>query len=355
MARIDILLPVHNGMPYLDAAIASIRAQSERDWRLLVLDHGSTDGSVALAARHATEDRRIELHNCAGAAGLADLLNLGLALCDGRYVMRHDADDICLPDRMALTLAAFARHPGMAVISGQAELIDAGDAAIGQLRLPVGIVRLSAASLFRNPISHPALTMDRAVIGRLGAQYGSDFLNVLPEEESMHVNGLAEDYFMFGQLALLGLCVNLAQPLIRYRWHAANVSSTRAQEQLRISLEISRFLARAFCKLHEVPVFDPAPFCNHGGQLFELDGGPDFDDAFRAMASALRRGLGTSEQLERELRYRRTLAHRSAPHMLLRYASFRQRYAAETGEWFALRSWLLRGLPGRALMTAEQA
>lgn len=351
MARIDILLPVHNGMPYLDAAIASIRAQSEGDWRLLVLDHGSTDGSAALAARYAEQDRRIEPHDCARAAGLADLLNLGLDMCDGRYVMRHDADDLCLPDRIAQTLAAFARHPGMAVVSGQAELIDAGDAAIGQLRLPVGIMRLSAASLFRNPISHPALTMDRAVIGRLGARYGRDFLGVLPEEDGPRVTGLAEDYFMFGQLALLGLCVNLSRPLIRYRWHAANVSSTRAREQRQLSLEISRFLARAFCRMHELPEFDPAPFCNHGGQLFELPGGPDFDDRFTAMASALRRGLGPSDQLERELHYRSTLANRSAPHMLMRYARFRQQHAAETGEWFALRSWLLRGLPGRALMS----
>lgn len=352
MARIDILLPVHNGLPYLEAAIASIRAQSVRDWRLLVLDHGSTDGSAALAARHAAADRRVELHDGAAADGLAALLNLGLARCDGRYVMRHDADDICLPDRMALTLAAFARHPGVAVVGGQAELIDAAGAAFGRLRLPVGIAGVSAACLFRNPVSHPALTMDRAVTGRLGAHYGADFLNVLPAEDSLNVSGLAEDYFMFGQLALLGLCVNLAQPLIRYRWHPANVSSLRTREQLRLSLAISRFLARAFCRMHGVPEFDPAPFCNHGFRLFELDGGPDFDAQFHAMAGALRRGFGASPQLERELRYRRTLAHRSAPRMLLRYARFRRQYPAETGEWLALRSWMLRRLPGRALPTA---
>jgi glycosyltransferase involved in cell wall biosynthesis len=354
MAHIDILLPVHNGLPYLDAAIDSIRAQSERDWRLLVLDHGSTDGSAAAAARHAGQDRRIELYDCAGASGLAELLNTGLARCDGRYVMRHDADDICLPDRMTRTLAAFARHPGIAVVSGQAELIDADDAAIGQLRLPVGIVRLSAASLFRNPISHPALTMDRALIARVGAHYGGDFLGVLSDHDSLRVTGLAEDYLMFGQLALLGLCVNLPTPLIRYRWHAANVSHTRARAQMRLSLEISRFLARAFCRLHELPPFDPAPFCNHGGQLFELPGGPDFDGEFQIMATALRRVLGPSEQLERELHYRGTLAHRSLPHMLARYERFRRRYPPETGEWFTLRSWLLRGLPGRALLTADQ-
>lgn len=353
MARIDVLLPVRNGLPYLGAAIASIRRQSVRDWRLLILDHGSTDGSVELAERHALADHRIALLDFSYASGLSELLNLGLERCDGRYVMRHDADDICLPDRMDQTMAGFAQHPGMAVVSGQAQLIDADDAVIGALRLPVGSARLSAASLFRNPISHPALTMDRAIIGRLGAQYGGDFLHVLDDGAAPHIDGLAEDYLMFGQLALLGLCVNLGRPLIQYRWHAGNTSSTRLHEQIHLSLAISRYLAKAYCRMHGVPDFDPAPFCNHGGQLVEpAHGGQDFDAAFQTMALALRRGLGASPQVERELRYRHTLAHRRLPYMLLRYLRFRQRYAPETGEWLTLRSWLLRRLPGRALLKA---
>jgi len=253
---------------------------------------------------------------------------------------------------MALSLAAFEQDRQCVAIGGQADVINAAGAPIGDMSMPIGRLRVGAASLFRNPISHPALTMDRVAIGRLGAHYGGDFLGVLPAEECPRINGLAEDYLMFGQLALLGLCINLAKPLIRYRWHAANVSSTRMREQMQLSLQISRFLVRAFCRMHEVPPFDPAPFCNHGGQLLELDHGPDYDAEFHTMALSLRRGLGATPQLERELRYRHTLAHRSAPRMLLRYARFRQQYPAETGEWLTLRSWLLRQLPGRALLKA---
>ena len=59
MARIDILLPVRNGLPYLGAAIDSIRRQSVKDWRLLILDHGSSDGSTELAARHADAEHEL--------------------------------------------------------------------------------------------------------------------------------------------------------------------------------------------------------------------------------------------------------------------------------------------------------
>ena len=352
MALIDILLPVRNGMPYLQGALDSVLAQTERDWRLLVLDHASSDGSAALVERYAARDRRIQRIDGGTAQGLSGLLNLGLARCDGRYMMRLDADDLCLPQRMAHTLAAFASHPGIAVVSGQGELIDDQDRPLGLLRLPPGITRLTAASLFRNPISHPALTLDLGRIRALGARYGHDFLRQLPPAEQIQVDGLAEDYLMFGQLALLGLCLNLPQRLIRYRWHPANVSQQRGAEQLRLSLRISRYLARSFCALRQLPPFDPAPFCNHGGQLFELADGPDYDDAFEHMAATLRRALGASAELERELAFRHTLAQRRLPTMLARYRRFRRRHAAETGEWFTVRSWLLRHLPGRALPAA---
>lgn len=352
MAAVDILLPVRNGAAYLGEAIDSVRAQTSSDWRLLVLDHGSTDGSVELAERYASLDRRIALHPFPRAAGLSDLLNKGLALCDCRYVMRHDADDICLPRRIELSLAAFAAEPGLAVVGGQAEIIDADGHHHGELRLPVGSARITAGSLFRNPFCHPALMMDHAQLQRLGARYGVDFLGVLPVAESLRVSALAEDYFLFGQLAMLGKCSNIPERLIRYRWHGSNISVTRGREQMALSLTVSRFLARSWALIHGQASFDPAPFCNPGGRLFDMGEQSDFDDAFAAMAASLRTVYGDSPQLQRELRFRRVLARRQLPAMLARYLRFTNTSTPETGEWYAVKSWLLRHLPGRACMPA---
>ncbi|MES2742457.1 MAG: glycosyltransferase family A protein [Pseudomonadota bacterium] len=353
MATIDVLLPVKDGLPYLAASLDSIGRQSYRDWRLLVLDHGSVDGSLALAQRYAEQDRRIEVHSWPDADGLSGLLNEGLARCDSRYVMRHDADDVCLPYRMRASLDAFARDPALLVVGGLAEVIDAGGGYGGRLRLPVGIGRVSAACLFRNPFIHPSLMMDLAGTARLGARYGTDFLRAAPLASPMQVRGLAEDYLLFGQLAILGRCINLPQQLIRYRWHGKNLSVTRFDEQMRVSLDISRFLAHSLCALHNLPHFDPAPFCNHGGKVFDMGGQHDFDHAFDAMAAGLRRALGDSDQLRRELAFRHILATRSAPRMLARFARFAAHHRGETGEWYAVKSWLLRAMPGRACQSAS--
>jgi hypothetical protein len=348
MARIDVLLPVRNGVDFLGESLDSIIGQSVKDWRVLVLDHGSTDGSRELAEAYHARDPRIEVHSRPDAVGLAGLLNVGLDLADCEYVLRHDADDICLPERMAMTLDAFDTYRDCIAISGQADMIDGAGVHTGELRLPPGHARVGAVSLFRNPICHPAATLRFDGIQKLGVRYGVDFLKAVPAAQSMEVLTLAEDYFLFGQLAMLGKCANVPQELIRYRSHGGNVSMTKFHDQMAVSLEISRFLAHSLCAMHHLPRFDPAPFCNHGGVIFDVDGQRNFDAEFASMSTSLRQAFGPSSELDRELSYRRCLANRFLPTMLLRYAQFQSKATPETGEWNAVRSWMIRYFPGKA-------
>lgn len=354
MATVDILLPVKNAAPYLAESIGSVLDQTWQDWRLLVLDHGSDDGSAELAQRFAERDRRIEVHRFAHAAGLSGLLNAGLALCDCRYVMRHDADDVCLPRRFERTMAGFEAHPGAAVIGGHHVMMDRGGALLGLQRLPVGTTRLAVASLFRNPFSHPTVMMDWPRLERLGMRYGADFSGVLPAAHSLQVEGLVEDYFLFGQLAALGLCANIDEPMIRYRWYAGNVTNASRGEQTARALAVSRFLVRLASARHGIAYVDPAPLCNHGFRLFDT-GQLDYDSQFEALAAGLRQAYGASAELERELAWRRVLTNRRLGPMAARYACFRRRHAPESGEWLSVRSWMLRRLPGRALPVAQVA
>lgn len=354
MATIDVLLPVKNGIDYLAASLDSICMQTFKDWRVLVLDHGSTDGSLELAEDYHQRDPRIEVYSFPEAEGLAGLLNRGLEISDCKYVMRHDADDVCFVDRMEIVLAAFKRQPECIAISGQSAVINGAGEPGGNIKMPIGRQRVAAASFFRNPITHPAAMMDFAAVQKLGVRYGSDFLHVMPAHKRLQVNALAEDYFMFGQLAILGKCTNVPAQLIQYRWHGSNVSATRFREQVEVSLEISRYLTRSFCTMHGLPYFDPAPFCNHGGILFDVNGKTDFADEFAQMAYTLRRGLGESEELERELIFRKAASTRQDAALLWRYFQFQSRNAPETGEWNAIRSWLIRRFPGKGSMSVAE-
>lgn len=351
MPRIDILLPVRNGIDFLAESLDSVRNQTFKDWRLIVLDHGSSDGSRELAAKYQELDSRIELHSFPDAVGLSGLLNKGIELCDCEFMMRHDADDVCFPDRMAVTLAAFDNDPSCIAIGGQANVINATGQKIGDMRMPIGTTRVASASLFHNPIAHPTAMLRFGEMKNRGVIYGVDFMGVLPERQRIVVPALAEDYFLFGQLAILGKCNNLPNKLIQYRWHGNNVSATKFDDQMKVSLLISRYLVKSFCKMNSLPVFDPVPFCNHGGIIFGFDGYKNFDSEFQKMVEILRRGFNNSQEIERELSFRHVISARNELVLLARYLKFMVACRPESGEWNAVRSWIIRNFPGKPKMS----
>ena len=343
MATIDVLLPVRNGMPFLREAIESIRNQTYSDWRLLVLDHGSTDASLETALGYQEKDKRIVVHSHPEADGIGALRNIGLEKCDCRYVLLQDADDVSVINRMEITLDAFKASPDRLAVAGEAIVIDSAGNPTGYLHAPSSSRAITAASFFYYPIVHPAAALNFTAVRGLGASYGKDFLNVVPRSESITVNSFAEDYILFGQLALLGLCVNIPVPLIKYRRHGNSVGIANHAAQIEASLRISRFLSKSFCLMNRAEEFDPGPFCNHADYVFDF-ARRDYSAQFERMARSLWRGLGASPELARELAFRRVLAKRRHTPMMVRFMEFQLRYAAQPPERRTVRNWLLRNM-----------
>jgi glycosyltransferase involved in cell wall biosynthesis len=122
--QLSVVMPVHNALPYLDAAVESILNQSFRDFRFIILDDASTDGSLERLREWAARDARITL--------IEEQENLGPALSSERVaraattpiVARTDADDVSYPWRLADQLAVLERHPEVGVVGGLADVID---------------------------------------------------------------------------------------------------------------------------------------------------------------------------------------------------------------------------------------
>ncbi|NMM27754.1 MAG: glycosyltransferase family 2 protein [Glaciimonas sp.] len=343
------MLPVKNGVAFFAEAIDSIVYQTFKDWRLIVLDHGSTDGSLELAQAYAERDARIIVRCFPEAQGLSGLLNCGLDLCDCTYVLRQDADDVSLPNRMEVLAQAFDADSALVVVGSLGDVIDARGKTIGKIDMPTGRQGVAAGVLFRTPICHPAAAMRLDAMRRLGrtggsgVRYGEDFIGAVPAERRLHVAGLAEDYFLFGQLALLAPCVNIDRGLIKYRWHGANVGATKHLAQMQVALNISRYLAESISILHGVAQVDPAPFCNHGERLFEVEGQSDFSTEYAALRKVLVKIVPTSVELERELAFRKVISVRAKATMAARFCSYVAQHGVRPAESHTISSWMLRG------------
>lgn len=360
MATFDVLLPVRNGIDFLSEALDSIVGQTFKDWRLIVLDHGSIDGSAELAARYAKRDARIIVRAFPDAEGLSGLLNCGLALCDCQYVLRQDADDVSLPDRMAVLARAFEADPALVVVGSLGDVIDAQGKTIGAIDMPIGPGGVAATALFRTPICHPAASMRLEGLRKLAAErgvaairYGIDFIGAVPPERRLQVPGLAEDYYLFGQLALIAPCINLDRKLIQYRWHGANVGATKHQAQMQMALDISRYLSESAAILHGATRFDPAPFCNHGERLFAIEGQGDFSEEYAVLQRMLTRIAPPGAELARELSFRHVLANRAPVAMAARFLRHALRHAVRPAEVRTVKSWLLRSLKKQSTLTLQ--
>src|SRR5215510_4713382 len=96
---VSVVMPVHNGADFLAAAVDSILAQTWRDFECIVVDDGSNDATPAILADYARADGRLRVVRI-DHAGIVAALNRGLTEARAALIMRMDADDIALPERM---------------------------------------------------------------------------------------------------------------------------------------------------------------------------------------------------------------------------------------------------------------
>ena len=106
--KVSVIVPVHNGARYLGHTLAAVIAQTHPSIELVVVDDGSTDISLQVAADVAPAAIVVKL---AQAGGVSAARNRGLSASTAPFVCFLDQDDIWHPQHVARQLAAFARMP----------------------------------------------------------------------------------------------------------------------------------------------------------------------------------------------------------------------------------------------------
>lgn len=112
--QVTIVMPARNAAGTIDAAIASVIAQTVADWELIVIDDGSTDDTAARIAAHAANDPRIRPLSGPG-KGAAEARNLCIAAGRGQWLAFLDADDWWEPDFLGTLIAALDGQPAGAI------------------------------------------------------------------------------------------------------------------------------------------------------------------------------------------------------------------------------------------------
>lgn len=103
---VSIIVPVHNAGAYIEKTIETVRAQTYRQWELLLVDDCSTDDSrQRIRGCISGDEGRIRLIEKPCNEGAARARNTGLEAARGRYIAFLDADDLWMPDKLSRELA----------------------------------------------------------------------------------------------------------------------------------------------------------------------------------------------------------------------------------------------------------
>jgi glycosyltransferase involved in cell wall biosynthesis len=203
MPLFSFLMPVKNVERYIQEALESLRAQTFRDWELIVVDDGSTDFTRELILAAAGLDGRIQLVRNSG-TGQTQALNFGYGRTTGQYIKFIDGDDILTP--------SFSNHLDSLTARDATyhdlEIVDEQLARINVWRLTSKFSAVSFPECLRNmaPIPRGAWTLSRRVAERLFP---------MPEKlPSPH-----EDVWIALVIKKISDIGYLPQPLYLYRQH----------------------------------------------------------------------------------------------------------------------------------------
>ncbi len=212
---VTVLLAVYNGAALLRASVGSILAQTFTDFELLVVDDGSTDETPAILREY--KDSRLRVVKNERNLGLTRSLNRGLAEARGKFIARHDADDLSDARRLEKQVAFLSQHPEVQLLGTCAWRISPEGRTTGPNDLPVTHDAIRWASVTDNPFLHTSVMFRRDCV--LGEFRGY--------EERF---AICQDFELWNRIAARYPVANLRARLVRMREHPSSMTRTQSAE-----------------------------------------------------------------------------------------------------------------------------
>lgn len=211
---VTILLASYRGASFIGAQLDSIAGQTHRNWRLIVSDDGSDDGTRDIAADFAARRPAGQVRIIDGPrrGATQNFLHLLSAATDGMIAF-CDQDDVWFPDKLARAVAALSCQQGPAHYAARTIITDAAMAPIAEsrhFRRPLG---------FRNALVQAIMAGNTSVFN---AQAAAVLRRCAPAAQARDVE--SHDWWAYQVTSGAGAAlIHDPQPALFYRQHARSV------------------------------------------------------------------------------------------------------------------------------------
>ncbi|ACT47943.1 glycosyltransferase [Methylotenera mobilis] len=212
--KVSIITSVKNGEKYLVESLNSILRQTYHDFELIVIDDYSVDSTANILKELAASDERVKVITNESLPGLSNALNLGIKHATGKYLVRHDADDISKQHRLATQIAYLEKNPDIDILGSCIDMIDESGSFIKLHREPLSHAAIVFHTLFGTPFAHPSIVIRKSFLDRSRISY---------------LEVPAQDYELWVRMINSGAkAENLSEALVSYRVSMQSDSNVRS-------------------------------------------------------------------------------------------------------------------------------
>ncbi|TDT39485.1 glycosyltransferase involved in cell wall biosynthesis [Halospina denitrificans] len=121
---VSVIMPAYNAEANIEEACCSVLGQTYKHIELLVIDDGSSDGTVRILERLQESDQRLKFHTI-GNSGVSTARNFGINKANGTYIGFLDADDMYHPEKIQKQVNFLDSRACDAVVTGIQRFMDA--------------------------------------------------------------------------------------------------------------------------------------------------------------------------------------------------------------------------------------
>lgn len=219
MPLVSVIMPVFNQQRYVDQAVKSILDQTFKDFEFIIVDDGSTDGTVEIIERF--DDKRIRLIR-AEHKGFTEALKRATAEAKGKWLARMDSDDLCVPERLEKQLDFLTAHPECVFVTTFYGIVTVNDKFLAPLQSSKWhYLSPRDISLATVPFCDPGTVFSRDLAVEIG--YDDQF----KWEKTLW-------YSLLGK----GKGAVMEEPLYFTRWRAGSVSRGQNEYPVNMSYEL---------------------------------------------------------------------------------------------------------------------
>jgi glycosyltransferase involved in cell wall biosynthesis len=212
---ITVIMPVFNVEKYIKESVESVLNQTVKDFEFLIYDDCCTDDTIKIIEEF-KDDRIIIIRNTEN-IGLTKSLNKGIEIAKGKFIVRTDGDDICLPDRFERQLKQFERDSELGICGSW--FLNFGDRN-GVSVYPENHDDIQLGLLFQSQFCHVSVMIKKSVLDQFNLRYNENFIT-------------AQDYELWTRITHLTKSYNIPEVLMKCRFHSSSISVIKKEQQLK--------------------------------------------------------------------------------------------------------------------------